>query len=304
VQIAEHIEELEQDGLLMAAAAERAGLSAPVPACPGWQVRDLLRHQSHVHRWATRFVAEGLPDPVPKTGEAEILAGGPPDERLLAWFRAGHAALVSALRAAPPDLACWMFLPAPSPLAFWARRQSHETAIHRIDAERAAGGEMTPVRAQFAADGIDELIMGFFGRDARKLSDAQRAGARQTICVQATDTGNEWLVELTADGTRAASVRRSAGHGGLAGAAGLAGLPGAAGLAGLPGAAGLSGLAGAAGLLGPTADPAAGCVLAGPAASVYLVLWNRADPAAAAVTVTGADTALRAWRGGMRVTWS
>jgi uncharacterized protein (TIGR03083 family) len=266
VQIAEHIEQLGQDGQLMAAAAERAGLTARVPSCPDWQVRDLLRHQSHVHRWATRFVAEGLPDPVPEPGEAEILAGGPPDDQLLGRFREGHAALVSALRAAPPDLACWTFLPAPSPLAFWARRQAHETAIHRVDAEQAAGGDLTPIPAQFAADGIDELIMGFFGRDERKLSAEQRAGGRQVICVHATDTGGEWLVELTADGTRAASVRRGAGR------------------------------------AGTTADSAQGCVLAGPAASLYVALWNRADPAAAAATLTGADTVLRAWRG-MQVTW-
>lgn len=35
---------------------------------------------------------------------------------------------------------CWTFLDAPSPLAFWARRQAHETAIHRADAQLAADG--------------------------------------------------------------------------------------------------------------------------------------------------------------------
>ena len=32
---------------------------------------------------------------------------------------------------------CFAFLPAPSPLAFWARRQAHETGIHRADVESA-----------------------------------------------------------------------------------------------------------------------------------------------------------------------
>lgn len=259
MEVTDYIRALDHEGQLMAEAAERAGLAAPVPACPGWQVRDLLRHQGYVHRWATRFVAEALPAPVPEPTEAEILAGGPPDPDLNDWFRAGHAALVSALAAADSDLTCWTFLPAPSPRAFWARRQAHETAIHRVDAEQAAAIDLTPIATDLAADGIDELIMGFFGRDERRLSDEQRAGGRQIVLVRATDAGCEWLVTLTADGQRAATVRRGGGE--------------------------------------------ADCTLAGPAAGLYLLLWNRAEPDGAAVAVTGDGAVLRAWRDGMRVTW-
>ena len=68
---------------------------------------------------------------------------------------------------------------APSALAFWARRQAHETAIHRADAESASGAvpEYAP---DFAADGIDELIMGFGQRRKYRpadLSRRRRAGA-------------------------------------------------------------------------------------------------------------------------------
>lgn len=259
MNVSDYIGALEQDGTLLAAAAERAGPGASVPSCPEWQARDLLRHTGHVHRWATRFVAEGLPRPVSKRTEAEILAADPPDPDLLDWFRAGHTGLVRALTEADPDLACWAFLPAPSPLAFWARRQAHETAIHRVDAELAAGGALTPADPQFAADGIDELIMAFFGRDQQELTDEQRAGARQKMLVRTTDTGGAWLLELTEDGKLAVTVRRGEG--------------------------------------------AADCTLAGPAAGLYLLLWNRAEPAAAAVTVTGSPAVLRSWREGMRVTW-
>src|SRR6204780_1534249 len=58
---------------------------------------------------------------------------------------------------------CCGFLDAPSPLAFWARRQAHEPAIHRADAESAAG-DVTPFPAVFAADGIDELLVCFASR--------------------------------------------------------------------------------------------------------------------------------------------
>jgi uncharacterized protein (TIGR03083 family) len=263
VEIAEHIASLERDGTLMAAAAERAGLAAPVPSCPGWQVRDLLRHQGYVHRWAGRFVTERLPDAVPEPTEAEILAADPPDGQLPAWFREGHAALTDALRAAPPDLSCWTFLPAPSPLAFWARRQAHETAIHRVDAEQAAGGPVTSPDPALAADGIDELIMGFLGRHERRLTDEQRAGGRQVLHIRSVDAAGEWQAELTEDGTRAASVRRGSGH------------------------------------------AAADCTLAGPAAGLYLVLWNRAEPGAATAVSVGGDAAvLRHWRDSMQVTWA
>ena len=59
-------------------------------------------------------------------------------------------AVEDTLRTADPAVRCWTFLPAPSPLAFWARRQAHETAIHRADAQLAAG-PVTPFAADFAA---------------------------------------------------------------------------------------------------------------------------------------------------------
>src|SRR5204862_2895326 len=105
----------------------------------------------------------------------------------------GHAALVTALEAAPEDLACWTFLPAPSPRAFWARRQAHETAIHLADAW-SASGESASFSPAFAADGVDELLYGFGGR--------RRAGMRttveRTLALRATDRDERWHVRLTA----------------------------------------------------------------------------------------------------------
>ena len=37
---------------LTPAAADEAGLEAPVPTCPGWTVNDLVLHMGEVHRWA------------------------------------------------------------------------------------------------------------------------------------------------------------------------------------------------------------------------------------------------------------
>ncbi|NEA98990.1 maleylpyruvate isomerase family mycothiol-dependent enzyme [Streptomyces sp. SID13726] len=189
METAEFIQILEREGRLLASAAEEAGTEAKVPTCPGWQVRDLLRHTGAVHRWATAFVAEGHTAFRP-FGEEPALDGA----ELLAWYRAGHSRLVDTLGSASPDLECWHFLPAPSPLAFWARRQAHETAVHRVDAEAARGGTQTGIGRDFAADGIDELLRGFHARaKSRARSDEPRV-----LRVRASDTdGAVWTVRLT-----------------------------------------------------------------------------------------------------------
>ena len=189
MEITEHIDALRCQGDLLADAATRAGLDASVPTCPSWQVKDLLRHTGYIHRWAARHITE-CPDAVlDGPPEADILRGGAADPDLLVWFRAGHASLVETLSTADPGLVCATFMDAPSALAFWARRQAHETAIHRADAESASGvrPKYEPV---FAADGIDELIMGF-GQRRKYRPSADRDGSMQ-VCT--TDTGHAWHV--------------------------------------------------------------------------------------------------------------
>jgi len=189
VEIAEHIDAVRRQGDLLAAAATRSGLDASVPPCPPWQVRDLLRHTGYIHRWAARHITE-CPDTVlDGPSEADILRGGAADPDLLAWFRVGHAALVETLSTADPGLQCATFIDAPSPLAFWARRQAHETAIHRADAESALGNQ-PEYAPDFAADGVDELIMGF-GQRRKYRPSAEHTG---DMDVRATDTGHAWHV--------------------------------------------------------------------------------------------------------------
>ncbi|MDQ1746956.1 MAG: hypothetical protein QOD07_1219 [Frankiaceae bacterium] len=186
-----HLRHLVEQGRGLADSAAAAGLDAPVPTCPEWAVRDLVTHQSQVHRWARSYVATGRTTPPNDDDEP---ADPPGDGDLLEWFRAGHDELVTALRNAPAELACWSFLPAPSPREFWARRQAHETTIHRVDADRAAG--RTPViEPALAADGIDELLHGFFARPHGGLvSDPPRR-----LAVRTTDTGDAWTMTIGPD---------------------------------------------------------------------------------------------------------
>jgi len=191
MEIAEHIDALREHGGLLADAAECAGLEASVSSCVPWRVKDLLRHTGYVHRWAASHITERPASVLDGPTEAEILSGGATDEELLGWFRQGHGALVETLSAADPGLQTATFMAAPSPLAFWARRQAHETAIHRADAETAVG-KLPDFPAAFAADGIDELIMGFGRR--RKY---QPAGGRDGVLrVHTTDTADSWYAAM------------------------------------------------------------------------------------------------------------
>ncbi|MET9394112.1 maleylpyruvate isomerase family mycothiol-dependent enzyme [Streptomyces sp. NPDC006624] len=188
METAEFLSALETEGRLLAAAAEKAGTDADVPTCPRWRVGDLLRHTGAVHRWAAAFVAERHTGPRPLTEPA-----GPDGAELVAWYRDSHRLLVDTLAAASPDVECWAFLPAPSPLAFWTRRQAHETAVHRFDAESARGGEPAPFTPEFATDGIDELLRGFH---ARARSRVRTPGPR-VLHVRTEDTGAVWTVRLS-----------------------------------------------------------------------------------------------------------
>lgn len=193
MEIDEHISVLRDAGERLAAAAAAAGVEADVPTCPGWTVTELLRHIGGVHRWAASYINRARPGPTTDEEDVEFFAAAP-DSSLLSWYCQGHAALVETLSRASPDVHCWSFLEAPSPLAFWARRQAHETAIHCADAE-AAAGTTTSFAAPFAADGIDELLCGFMMQPGGELvSDVP-----VVLGVQATDTGDAWTVRIGAE---------------------------------------------------------------------------------------------------------
>ena len=156
---------------------------------PDQSLRDLVHHVGGIHRWATTTIRDARTERYDTTLR-EVVGEWPDDADLVDWFRSGHAALVQTLRDADPELECWSFFAAPTPLAFWARRQTHETAIHRADAQ-SAGGAITPYALELAADGIDEILFGFAARrGAYPASDPPR------VRLRATDADREWLAQL------------------------------------------------------------------------------------------------------------
>lgn len=214
MDIGRHIEAVAVEGRRLAEAVRGGELDAPVSACPGWDSRDLVRHLGEIHLWAAAHVA--FPDDPPwaetedlllvRLGELwpELGVFWVDDSGLVDWYLRTNDNLVDVLEAAPDDLEAWTFLPAPSARAMWARRQAHETAVHRFDAEVAAGGGSgyDPV---FAADGIDELLSGM---TTQRTLDVPVPTPR-SMAIHATDTDEWWLVTFESD---VATTVRGAGQ--------------------------------------------------------------------------------------------
>jgi uncharacterized protein (TIGR03083 family) len=197
MDVSTHIQALRREGGLMASAVAAAAPDDPVPTCPEWTMRDLVHHLGGIHRWATGYVADARREQW-DVDLTDVVGSWPDDGELVAWFGQGCSALVAALEAAPEDLDCWTFLPAPSPRAMWARRQAHETAVHRVDAELATGtaADITALDPAFAADGVDELLSCFLPRPRSRL----RADPPTSLGVTCSDTGSAWLLTIGAEG--------------------------------------------------------------------------------------------------------
>src|SRR6185312_4863918 len=197
----DHLATIRAQAESLAVDAAAAGPDAPVPTCPRWTTADLVRHQGSVHRWAVAH-AEGLtgnrPELVAKEAARDAPAGF---GARLRWLVDGAATLVDALAAAPRDLRALRFLSdAPPARAFWARRQAHETTIHRVDAAAARQGR--PLKPDdfdldpaLAADGLDELLTGFLPRNSSRL----RRPAPARLLVAPTDRPQRWTVRISMD---------------------------------------------------------------------------------------------------------
>ena len=200
METADHITAIAREAELLAAAADRNGLDADIVWCPGWDMRDLVRHLGEIHLWAAGIVAQRTtklwPDDISEhtVSWPDLAVFWPDDDKLTAWYLETNANLVRSLESAAINLDCPTFLPAPSPRAMWARRQAHETAVHRFDAE-SAGGKLSKFDPVFAADGVDEILAAFAPRGREFPIESPK-----TMVVHATDTDDHWYVTMTPDG--------------------------------------------------------------------------------------------------------
>ncbi|MFN8172291.1 MAG: maleylpyruvate isomerase family mycothiol-dependent enzyme [Candidatus Nanopelagicales bacterium] len=150
---------ITSDTASLAATITDETLDADVPTCPGWTLRDLAHHLGEVQRWARLAAVTGAPpqddaiDPPPAPGPDEARA-------LQEWLTSGARALVDAMRDLDPAAPTWHPFPVPKVAGVWPRRQAHEVAVHRWDAQRAVGepGDDFPRAADFVAEYFEVIV--------------------------------------------------------------------------------------------------------------------------------------------------
>ncbi|HEY3262384.1 MAG TPA: maleylpyruvate isomerase N-terminal domain-containing protein [Pseudonocardiaceae bacterium] len=175
------------EGELLAQFAASAGPDLEVPGRPGITVADTVLLTGTAYRRALAWIRHGeQPDEwqrPPVEGAGDVIA----------FHTDGRRELVAELSAHRPDEPCATWWPAHRTYGFWRRRMAHETAVHRVDVQAAAGVAPTPVDPDFAADGIDETLLLWFGHQmAERNVTATESGA---VGVEAA--GRAWLAILS-----------------------------------------------------------------------------------------------------------
>ena len=165
-----------------------ADQATPVPTCPGWTLKHLLRHVGRGDRWAAQIVGDRLTDYL---DPREVPNGKPPDDAdgTIDWLRGGAQCLVAATNRTGADTPVWTFL-GPRPAAWWIRRRLHEVIVHRADAELALGGDFQ-LSSELAADGLTEWLERVVVQSAGGVRTPLRDG--QTLHLHATGAG-DWIL--------------------------------------------------------------------------------------------------------------
>ena len=209
----DYIGYVASEGDRFAAAADGGALDIPISACDGWDMRALVRHLGLIHLWAAGNVAftddDWLDaDDIPDMARywPELGSSWPSDTDLVAWYTETKENLVRVLESAPADHQCFSFLPAPTPVTMWARRQASEIAIHRFDAEHARGipSHFDP---DFAADMLDELLSGFAPRPG---AAGLEIDADRVLHVHACDVDEHWYLTIGPNGIQSSRDGREA----------------------------------------------------------------------------------------------
>src|SRR6478736_982268 len=136
-----HCAEILAQTSLLVGHLDGADVTVPVPTCPGWNVSQLARHVDGGQRWAHAIVATRASEP-PSDVALRDLSDATNDEPAVvaAALTEAAAALATTLTEAGPDAQMWCPV-GDGGSAFYARRFTYETAMHRADAALALGVE-------------------------------------------------------------------------------------------------------------------------------------------------------------------
>lgn len=177
---------------LLLEAARAVPPESPVPTCPGWTVGEVVRHVGSVYRAALGWLVEGSR---PSRWQRDPARG----QTVESYLRDGLTDLVEVLSWHDPAEPAATWWPADRSYGFWCRRMAHETAVHRVDEEDAAGLEHSEITDDFAVDGVDEALSLWF---AHKLPMLGLGGTRQGV-VAINTGGHCWIARAGPEETTA-----------------------------------------------------------------------------------------------------
>ncbi len=180
---AQYLDSLRAESAALFGAARQAGPDAAVPGCPGWRTDDLVWHIGEVHDFWGAVVAERMTDP----GAYQEPERPTASEDVVQFAKDSAARLIDVLERTDASTPIWTWT-SRQDVGFVVRRMAHETAVHRADAERAAGREHR-IDPALAADGIDEFLAYF-----RPLVSDDAPPVDGSVHLHCTDVAGEWLV--------------------------------------------------------------------------------------------------------------
>ncbi len=171
---------------LLRAALDAADPTTPVPSCPGWTAADIEEHVTAVYLHKVEVMRQGVfPKPWPPADGVGTLDDA-------------YTALVAEFAARRPSDASVTWFEPDQTVGFWIRRMALETAIHRVDADLAAGIDAAPIAPDLAADGIDE-VLGWVVHGTVAWHDefADVLATADPRPMRVTTEGHGWMISAT-----------------------------------------------------------------------------------------------------------
>ncbi len=177
----DNFQEIRAESSRFSAALNGADLTAPVPSCPEWTIRDLAGHLGGVQRFWADNVTVGDPDRPPRKADSAL----PDVDEIVPWMGEGTDRLLAALEQTSTEAPCWTWWGEPRTCGAVARHQVQEAAVHRWDLENALGSA-TPLVPAVADDGVSDFLEIVVGSATNTLLGS--------VSLRADDTGGEWIL--------------------------------------------------------------------------------------------------------------
>jgi uncharacterized protein (TIGR03083 family) len=178
------------EGELLARSATGPDPAFDVPGCPGLTLGETVRHVGSIYRMVLSWLRAGNR---PTTWQRE------PDEgqSAIEFMLTGSRAVLAELARRDPEDTAPTWWPDHPTYGFWYRRLAHETTVHRVDVQGAAGIPLDPVPDDVALDGVDEILSLWYGH---RLAVLGVSGTRHGW-VKVRTGGREWIARATPEGT-------------------------------------------------------------------------------------------------------